>query len=106
MIVSFLVVTLKMYIKKKNTLHCTEVPAIEDVQGLKSLAPPPTDQTTGSIWLKFCMETPLWGILRGIEGIFEFRPGSRDTGPVLDRGVGPFGQKKSTKLFLFKSIFF
>ena len=74
---------------EKHSLKSTEVPAIENVQGLKSLAPSPRDQTPGSIWLKFCMETSLGGLLRGIEGIFEFRPRSRDMGPVLDRGVGP-----------------
>ena len=48
------------------------------------------------------METPLGVLLRGTEGIFEFRPGSRDMGPALNRGVG----QKIGKKFFFQNRFF
>ena len=58
----------------------TEVPGIQDVQGPKRVAPPPTDQTPGPKWTRFWRE-PTHGIqIRGSEAIFEFPSMSPDTG--------------------------
>ena len=57
----------------------TEVPELQDVQGPKRVAPPPTAQTHEPKWTIFQQE-PTRGIqLRGIEAIFEFPFMSRDT---------------------------
>ena len=58
----------------------TDVPEIEDVQGRKRVAPPPTDQTRGPKWSIFWRGITCGILLRGIEAIFEFRPTSGDTG--------------------------
>ena len=47
---------------------CTKVPEIQDVQGPKSLATPPTAQTSGPSWLKFVMEALQEDSFRGTEG--------------------------------------
>ena len=42
------------------------------------MAAPPTAQTPGPNWLNFFVEAPQEDTFRGIEGIFEFHPRSRD----------------------------
>ena len=61
----------------------TEVPVLQDVQGPKSMAPPPTALTPGPNWLKFCVEAPQEDTFRGIEAIFEFHLRTRDMGATL-----------------------
>ena len=58
----------------------TDVPKIEDAQGLKREAPPNTDQTHGPKWSIFWRGITCGILLRGIEAIFKFRPTSGDTG--------------------------
>ena len=58
----------------------TDVLEIEDVQGRKRVAPPPTDQTRGPKWSIFWRGITCGILLRGIEAIFKFRPTSGDTG--------------------------
>ena len=53
---------------------------IEDVQGLKRVATPPTDQTRRPKWSIFWRGITCGILLRGIEAFFEFPPMSRDTG--------------------------
>ena len=61
-------------------MTATDVPEIEDVQGRKRVAPPPTDQTRGPKWSIFWRGITCGILLRGIEAIFKFRPTSGDTG--------------------------
>ena len=65
----------------------TEVPEIQDVEGPKTIAPPPTDQTTGANWTIFGRETPQGNQLRGTVGIFEF--------PTKRQAIGDRVVKKS-----------
>ena len=64
----------------KYYLGNTDVLEIEDVQGRKRVAPPPTDQTRGPKWSIFWRGITCGILLRGIEAIFKFRPTSGDTG--------------------------
>ena len=57
----------------------TEVPELQDVEGLKSIAPPSTGQTTGPKWTIFERETPLGNPLGGTVAIFEFPTASLGT---------------------------
>ena len=59
------------------------MPEIQDVEGPKSIAPPPTGQTTGPNYTIFGRETPQGKLLRGTVAIFEFRPEARDMGVAL-----------------------
>ena len=61
-------------------LH-TDVPELQDVEGPKSIVPPPplTVQTTGPKWTIFQRETPLGNPLSGTVAIFEFPTTSQDT---------------------------
>ena len=61
---------------------CTDVPEIEDAQGLKREAPPTTDQSNVPKWSIIWREPTRRIQLRGIEAIFEYRPTSGDTGPL------------------------
>ena len=60
----------------------TDVPEIEDAQGLKREAPPTTDQSNVPKWSIIWREPTRRIQLRGIEAIFEYRPTSGDTGPL------------------------
>ena len=64
----------------KMYILTTDVLEIEDVQGRKRVAPPPTDQTRGPKWSIFWRGITCGILLRGIEAIFKFRPTSGDTG--------------------------
>ena len=50
--------------------YCTEVPELQDVEGPKSIAPPPTGPTTSPKLTIFERETPLGNPLRGTVAIF------------------------------------
>ena len=63
-----------------SSIEYTDVLEIEDVQGRKRVAPPPTDQTRGPKWSIFWRGITCGILLRGIEAIFKFRPTSGDTG--------------------------
>ena len=63
-------------------LSTTDVPEIEDAQGLKREAPPTTDQSNVPKWSIIWREPTRRIQLRGIEAIFEYRPTSGDTGPL------------------------
>ena len=56
-----------------------EKPELQDVEGPKSIEPPPTEQTTGPKWTIFEQETPLGNLSRGSIVIFDFSTISRDT---------------------------
>ena len=77
----------------------TDVPEIEDVQGQKRVAPPPTDQTRGPKWSIFWRGTTCGIQLRGTEAILEFRPMSGDTG-VLYQNLGLFSDPYLNLLYL------
>ena len=80
----------------------TDVLEIEDVQGRKRVAPPPTDQTHGPKWSIFWRGTTRGIQLRGTEAILEFRPMSGDTG-VLYQNLGLFSDPYVEPILLLKS---
>ena len=59
----------------------------------KSMAPPPTAQTTWPNWLIFWLKTPHVVTFRITEAIFEFHSGSRDMGLC----IGFLGVKSGVK---------
>ena len=59
-------------------IECTDETKLQNMHGPKGIAPPPTAQTPGPIWLIFGLKVSRESTNGGTVAIFEFPPPTRD----------------------------